>query len=145
MTARLRLPGPPAPLLPLALAGLADALYLTAVERLGRDALCLPGLDCAAVLASPYARLLGLPVAGLGAATYAALAAAALLALARPRWRRLLALSSLALATAGASFSAYLTWASLIRLRAACPWCLLSAAVMALIWLLALRWAWQAA
>ncbi|MGD9765079.1 MAG: thioredoxin domain-containing protein [Candidatus Binatia bacterium] len=83
------------------------------------------GLDCAPVLTSEYAYVLGVPVAWWAMATYAAIAAAALLAL-RVRGtaqRRRLASALFGAAIAVVAFSAYLAYIAFGVLGAVCPQC----------------------
>ncbi len=54
----------------IALAGLADAIYLTVQALTGETLTCGGSPDCFRVLGSAYARVAGVPVAGLGAAAY---------------------------------------------------------------------------
>jgi uncharacterized membrane protein len=54
----------------IALAGLADATYLTVVALTGETAACGPSTGCFEVLGSTYAKIAGIPVAGLGVLGY---------------------------------------------------------------------------
>jgi uncharacterized membrane protein len=54
----------------LALAGLADATYLTIQFLTGETAVCGGSADCFRVLGSSYSHIAGVPVAGLGAIGY---------------------------------------------------------------------------
>jgi uncharacterized membrane protein len=123
----------------LALVGLLVATYLW-LYKIGvvGELKCGTG-SCETVQASRYAELLGVPVALYGVAGYGALFAIGLAGLdpARaldPRLTRLLA----ALATAGFSFSMYLTAIELFVLHAVCRWCVASAVIMTAIWVLSL-------
>jgi uncharacterized membrane protein len=123
----------------LALVGLLVATYLW-LYKIGvvGELQCGTG-SCETVQASRYAELLGVPVALYGVAGYGALFAFGLAGLdpARatdPRLTRLLA----ALATAGFSFSMYLTAIELFVLHAVCRWCVASALIMTAIWVLSL-------
>ncbi len=64
----------------LALAGLADATYLTVQAFTGETAICGGATDCFKVLGSSYARIGGLPVASFGMIAYFAAFSAAILA-----------------------------------------------------------------
>ena len=101
----------------LALLGLAISAYLTWVHYAGIVPICTGISDCERVQSSDYAELMGIPVAVLGVVGY--------LALLGSLWVRveLTALFSY-LAVA---FSAYLTWAELVRIDAICQWCVVSA------------------
>lgn len=119
----------------LAAAGLLVSGYLAWLKWSGTAALfCTPGTGCDIVQASRYATFLGVPTALWGALGYAAIGALTLIGLDRARWR-----AAFVLATAGAGFSAYLTYLSLFELRAACVWCLASAVIMVAL-LVALVW-----
>jgi uncharacterized membrane protein len=126
----------------LALAGATVSSYLLLYRWgiVGRLACAVEG--CEVVQASRYAWFLGWPVAGwglLGYATLLALAAAG----AHPRWAddRRLSATLAALAAAGFAFSTYLTALELFVIRAICFWCVVSYAIIAAIFGLAL-WAW---
>jgi uncharacterized membrane protein/glutaredoxin len=109
----------------LCLAGVAVSGYLTWTKLAGAHALlCREGGGCDVVQASHYALLLGVPTALWGAGLYVVIGGLALSGFTRQRW-----LIAFALASAGVAFSAYLTAISLFVLRAACPYCLVSAAI----------------
>jgi len=115
----------------LALVGLLVATYLW-LYKIG----VIGG--CEAVQTSRYAELLGTPVAFYGVAGYAVLLVLGLAALrpARAGDRRLAVLVA-ALATAGFAFTLYLTSVELFVLHAICRWCVASAVIMTVIWVLA--------
>lgn len=120
----------------LALAGLLVAIYLL-LDNLGLTGPVACGIgDCATVQNSRYARIAGLPVSGLGAAGYGALFVLALLGLQRglagARWIPRLLLAGAAL---GLLFTAYLTFLEAFVIRAWCQWCVISAVLIALIFL----------
>lgn len=54
----------------LALAGIADALYLTVLHVTGQSAVCGGSITCSQVLASKYAHIGPAPIAGLGLLGY---------------------------------------------------------------------------
>ncbi|HKZ04141.1 MAG TPA: vitamin K epoxide reductase family protein [Methylomirabilota bacterium] len=125
--------GPDLPRRDLAVAGLAAvglvvAGYLSWLKWSGASALfCTPGTGCDIVQASRYAMLVGVPTALMGAALYFVIGALALAGLDRARWRL-----AFILAAAGVGFSGYLTYLSLVELKAACIWCLASTVIMVL-------------
>lgn len=104
----------------LALAGLAVSGYLTWVHYAELEPICTGISDCERVPSSDYAELAGVPVALIGAAGYIAVAASLWL---RPEVTALLAYI-------GLGFSAYLTWAEVVRIEAVCQWCVVSALLM---------------
>ncbi len=124
-----------------ALPGLFISAYLL-LYRMGLygEIVCGSG-SCETVQASEYALFLGLPVAGWGVAWYVAVFLLAFLST-KPRFvaamwpPRLLFL----LAAGGLVFSAYLTYVELFVLDAICWWCVTSAVVTLVIFLLAVPW-----
>ena len=123
----------------LALVGLlvATYLWLYKIGALG-ELQCGTG-SCEYVQTSRYAELLGIPVAFYGVAGYAALLGLGLAGL-QPRFtadRRVGTLLA-ALATVGFAFTLYLTAIELFVLHAICRWCVASAVIMTIVWLLSL-------
>ena len=126
----------------LALVGIFVALYLWLhALGFGGPLKCGTG-GCETVQTSPYAVLFGIPVAAYGVVGYFALFVVALLAL-RPaaladgKWNLLL----LGLSTVGLLFTLYLTYLELFVIHAICRWCVGSAAVITVIWVVAvLAW-----
>ncbi|HEX8392120.1 MAG TPA: vitamin K epoxide reductase family protein [Longimicrobium sp.] len=123
----------------LALAGLLVSMYL-ALYKLGYMGIiqCQIG-SCEKVQASQYAYFLGQPVAMWGVGAYIVLLVLALLGtqprFARERW---VALSIFGMALGGVLFSAYLTYLEAAVIRAWCQWCVISAILITLIFLLSL-------
>ena len=128
----------------LALVGCFVALYLW-LHALGYGGAIKCGASggCEIVQTSQWATFLGLPVAFYGVIGYLAVLVVALAALrpaalAQTSWSTLLAL----LATIGFGFTLYLTYLELFVIHAICRWCIGSAVIITLIWvvsLLALR------
>jgi len=110
----------------LALAGLAISAYLTWAHVSGAVPVCVGGGagGCAAVQASRYSEVAGVPVALLGLVAYAAMLLAALLD------REGAVLFGVFVALTGVLFSAYLTYLELFLIRAICQWCVASALVV---------------
>lgn len=124
----------------LALVGLFVALYLWLhALGFGGTIKCGASGGCETVQTSRWAVFLGLPVALYGVVGYLAVLIVALVALrpaalAQPSWNRLLLL----LATIGVIFTAYLTYVELFLIHAICRWCVGSAMIITLIWIVAL-------
>ena len=124
----------------LALVGLFVALYLW-LHALGFGGAIKCGASggCEVVQTSQWAVFLGLPVAFYGVAGYFGLLAVAILSL-RPaalperKWSVLLA----GLASAGFLFTVYLTYLELFVIHAICRWCVGSAVIITLIWIVSL-------
>ena len=123
----------------LALVGLFVSAYLT-LFKLGYlgEIQCAVG-GCETVQMSPYAMLLGLPVAVWGVGAYVVLFALALVGI-QPRWADSprVALGLFGVAAVGVAFSAYLTYLEAFVIHAWCQWCVVSAILVTLIFLLSL-------
>ena len=110
----------------VALAGLADATYLTVQALTGETLSCGGSPDCFLVLGSKYSRIGKFPVAGLGALAYfSAFSFATFAAFGYARAQKLLML------TIGAMFLATLwfLYVQAFLLHAFCRYCLFSAAI----------------
>jgi uncharacterized membrane protein len=114
----------------VAVAGLADATYLTVQALTGETLGCGGSPDCFRVLGSAYAKLGGIPVAMLGALAYFTAFTLATFAAFGYSWApKFLAL------IAGAMFlmTLWLLYVQAFLLHAYCRYCLLSAAITFLI------------
>jgi uncharacterized membrane protein len=134
-----RLPLPRMGIALLSVVGLLVSAYLTLYHFGAMGELqCAVG-SCAKVQSSRYAYLLGQPVALWGVGAYAALAAVALAGL-QPRFEgaRWVAVSLAGMAAVGVAFSAYLTYLEAFVIRAWCQWCVVSAILIVLIFLLSI-------
>lgn len=122
----------------LALAGVADSGYLTWYHFDPAVRACFASGGCEAVNGSRFATLGGVPVAVIGVVGYLLIAGA----LGVRRWgppgaRRPARQAAYALAAAGTAFSLYLTAVEAFILRAYCTWCLVSAALITALCILA--------
>ena len=109
----------------IALAGLADAVYLTVVAMTGETTACAGSTGCIEVLGSSYARIAGVPVAYFGVLGYfAAFGFATFAGFGSKRAQKLFAL------TVGAMFAMtlWLLYVQAFVLHAFCRYCLFSAA-----------------
>jgi uncharacterized membrane protein len=121
----------------LALAGIFDATYLL-LYKLGYigQLSCSIG-SCETVNSSKWATFLGVPVAGWGVAFYVALFVLALVSTGeRYAESRGMAQLLVAFAGTGALFSAWLTWLELFKIHAICQWCVTSAILVTLIFVI---------
>jgi uncharacterized membrane protein len=123
----------------LALAGIFVATYLLLykIGMIGHLS-CSIG-SCETVNTSKWATFLGMPVAGWGVAFYVVLFILALISTGeRYADSRGMAQAIVALAASGVLFSAWLTWLELFRIHAICQWCVTSAILVAVIFLISL-------
>jgi uncharacterized membrane protein len=108
----------------VALAGLADAIYLTVHHYTAEPVPCGAAFDCEMVLTSPYAEIAGLPLAVFGAAAYFVAFALSLLTAFGDRrmWKFFGAQVTLMFL-----FSAWLVYVQAFLIGAFCQFCLISA------------------
>jgi protein-disulfide isomerase len=117
----------------LAFAGVFVAGVLSLGHALNVSLPCGAARGCDAVAAHATSKWFGTPVAYFGLAAYLALAALAIFrTMSGPVKGRSLYLAGLGLSGAGALLSFYLTYVSLSVIQAMCLWCLASAAIMTL-------------
>ena len=110
----------------VALAGLADAIYLTVQHVTGQSVRCTVISGCSEVLSSPYSSFIGIPLALIGAAAYfAVFSLATLAAFGYPLVGKLLPI------LVGLMFltTLWLIYLQAIVIGHFCQFCLLSAAV----------------
>ncbi|MEO6870807.1 MAG: vitamin K epoxide reductase family protein [Chthoniobacterales bacterium] len=110
----------------IALCGLADATFLTAMHLTGDDSVCGPSSGCSTVLSSAYATMHGIPTAAFGLFAYFVVFSAAICA--AFGYRRAPALLAL---TVAAMFlvTLWFLYLQAFVIHAFCPFCLLSAAL----------------
>lgn len=108
----------------LALAGLADATYLTLQHYTGASLACGGSASCSEVLGSRFANFQGYPVAAFGAIGYFAVFSFAILAAFRYAGVRNLLRLTVAVMFAAALWFLYV---QAFILHAFCPYCLFSA------------------
>lgn len=122
----------------LALAGVFVALYLL-LYKLGMiGALNCSIGSCETVNTSKWATFLGLPVAGWGVGFYLGMFALATLSV-QPRYAdsRSMAQALMLFSGTGVIFSAWLTYLELFVIHAVCQWCVVSAVIVTVIFVLA--------
>lgn len=121
----------------LAIIGLVTSLYLLWIKISNNQALCLPGIgDCWSVNNSIYSEFLGIPVSIFGAGGYIAIL---VVLMAETRYKLAKFYSQYAmfgLTLLGVIVSAILTYLELAVIHAVCPFCVLSAIVMTLLFIL---------
>lgn len=111
----------------VAVAGLAEATYLTLLNVLGETAVCGASQECAQVLGSKYAKIGPIPLAGLGAVAYfAVFSFATFAACGYARARKFFTGSVCAMFVA----TLFLLYLQAFVLHAFCRYCLVSAALI---------------
>lgn len=123
----------------LAVLGLLVAGYLSAYKLGFIGGLTCTVGHCEQVQASPWSVLLGLPVSVWGFGAYAALLALSILGL-QPRFvhDRRIALAITGVSLVGVAFSGYLTYIEAFVIEMWCQYCVISAIIITLVFLLSL-------
>jgi uncharacterized membrane protein len=115
----------------LAIVGFAVATYLTYVHYADIQPACTAGTACVKVQTSVWSKLGGVPVALLGLIGYAGILASLLL----PD-REVTRLAMLGMTLVGVGFSGYLTYRELFSIHAICEWCVSSAVILSLLFIM---------
>jgi uncharacterized membrane protein len=117
--------------------GLADSIYLTWIKFSHTEAACLPGIgNCDLVNTSKYSEVYGIPIALLGGGVYLIIF---LLNFFEKRTNDGIDIGRLALfalSLFGVLYSAYLTYIEFGILKTFCPFCLLSAFILLIIFII---------
>ncbi|MEZ0395519.1 MAG: vitamin K epoxide reductase family protein [Anaerolineales bacterium] len=122
----------------IALLGATDSLYLLILKWSGAASMCLGSGGCAAVNASPYSRLGTMPVSLIGLLGYLAIVGVHFL----ERRQRFFAengpLMIFGMTLTGVIFSAYLTWVEFAIIGSFCPFCVASAILITINFVIAI-------
>jgi uncharacterized membrane protein len=121
----------------LSIFGLIDAIYLALIKFLNKPEMCLPGVgDCWSVNTSSYSSIYGIPVSILGAMAYIALFLILFLEIKRPSLKNILIQLGFGITCAGFLFSIYLTYLEFFVIHAICPFCVISAVLMTVLFII---------
>jgi uncharacterized membrane protein len=122
----------------LAFLGMLDSAYLLVYKLTNINAMCLGNGGCHDVNFSAYSEIGGIPISLFGIAAFLVIAGILLL---EPRTKFMAENGPLAIfgiSLAGVAFSAYLTWLEIYVIHAICPFCVASAVIITLIFILAI-------
>ena len=120
-----------------ALIGLVDSLYLVWIKIANDKVYCLPGLgDCWTVNTSPYSQVFGIPVAVFGVIGFLLILLVALFGNRSNFVHNNQATLLFGFTLAGFLYSVYLTYLELFVINAICPFCVLSALAMTVLFVL---------
>jgi uncharacterized membrane protein len=119
----------------LACIGLVDSLYLTWVKVSNRYALCGPIGDCESVNSSRYSEINGVPIALLGAGAYLLIIVLLALEVRDGIWKEYGPFIVLGITLAGSLYSVYLTYVEIAVIHAICPYCVVSAIVIIILFI----------
>jgi uncharacterized membrane protein len=134
----------PATLAFLSLAGIGISSYLTYVHWTDRPVACTALANCERVATSQYADIRGVPVAFLGLLVYIGLfAVAGAWLYVSGRGLTWPAMAFWGLSLTGVIYSAYLTYLELFVIDAVCIWCVASAVVLVVLFVLSTTEVWR--
>jgi uncharacterized membrane protein len=121
----------------LASLGILDASYLLVYKLTNNNAMCLGNGGCHDVNFSPYSQIAGIPVSLFGLAAYLVMAVILLLEGRLKIVKDNGPLAIFGISLAGTVFSGYLTWIELYVIHKLCPFCVATAIIITLIFILA--------
>ena len=118
--------------------GLLDSIYLSWTKITHQEAYCGGSGDCQTVANSPYSEVAGIPIAFIGVAAYLVIIGLLYLEGRNKFWRQNSPLIVFGLTLTGTLYSLYLTYIEIAVIFAICPYCVVSAIVMALLFIIAI-------
>jgi uncharacterized membrane protein len=122
----------------LAILGAVDAIYLYIYKLTGNPHMCLGNGGCHNVNFSPYSEINGIPVSMCGLAAYLAIICILFLEARLKLAKENGPLAIFGISLGGVAFSAYLTYLEIYVINAICPFCVASAIIITLIFVLAI-------
>ena len=123
--------------LALSVLGALDAFYLSWVKISHTQVFCGGSGNCERVNTSVYSELFSIPIAYLGLAAYLFLVIVLVLEIRQIVRKDLSALTIFGTCLVGALYSLYLTFIEIWVIKSICPYCLVSAIIMILLFALA--------
>lgn len=119
--------------------GLIDSVYLTVLKVTENKQMCVQGAgDCWSVNTSPYSEVFGIPVALLGAIAYIVLIAIFFMENRAALLQQYGPYLVFGITLTGTLFSAYLTYVEIAVIRAVCLFCVVSALIMLVLFVIAI-------
>lgn len=122
----------------VAILGALDSIYLLALKLSGEASMCLGSGGCASVNASPYSRIGFIPVSLIGLLGYLAILGIHLLERRSRAFAKNALLLIFGMTLSGVIFSAYLTWVEFAIIGDFCPFCVASAILITINFLIAI-------
>ena len=122
----------------LACLGILDATYLLVYKLTSNNAMCFGNGGCHNVNFSSYSEIGGIPVSIFGIIAFLVIAVILML---EPRLKIAAEYGPLAIfgiSLGGVAFTVYLTWLEIYVIHAICPFCVASAVIIAMIFILAI-------
>lgn len=120
----------------LSVIGLLVSIYMTIYKVTSNEAMCVGSSGCSEVNASRYSEVNGIPVAVLGVVGYAAILALLFLEERSGFFRENGTMMFFGISLVGFLFTLYLIYVEVALIKAYCPFCLTSQAVMSVIFII---------
>jgi uncharacterized membrane protein len=122
----------------LAVSGVIVSGYLSWVKLAHAQVFCGGSGECELVANSPYAEIVGIPIAFLGLGAYIVITGLLLLENYGDFWKQNSPLIIFGMTLVGLLYSAFLTYLEIAVIRAICPYCVVSAIIMTLLFIIAI-------
>ena len=122
----------------LGILGAADSIYLLIYKLTGNSHMCLGNGGCHDVNFSPYSVIYGIPVSVFGLSAYLAIVCILFLEGRLKIAKQNGPLAIFGMSLGGVAFTVYLTYLELYVIHAICPFCVASAVIITLIFILAI-------
>ena len=120
----------------LTIVGLLVSIYMTIYKFTDNEKMCIGSGGCSVVNSSRYSEVSGIPVAVLGVGGYAAILAVLLLERRNKFFEQNGTMLFFGLSITGFLFTVWLIYVEIALIKALCPFCLTSQAVMTVIFIL---------
>jgi uncharacterized membrane protein len=120
----------------LAIIGLFVSIYMTIYKVTSNEAMCVGSSGCSEVNASRYSEINGIPVAVLGVIGYSVILAILFLEQRQAFFRDNGSMIFFGVSLMGFLFTLYLIYLEIALIKAYCPFCLTSQAVMIVIFII---------
>lgn len=119
--------------------GILDSIYLLLIKVLNNKNMCIQGVgDCWSVNTSRYSEIFGFPTSALGIAAYLVILGLWIWLPRTDFTRRNIPLANFMLSLIGVIYSAYLTYLEIAVIKAICPFCVLSAILFVILFIVSL-------
>jgi len=116
--------------------GLVTSIYLTVMKFTNNQGMCLEGLgDCWSVNNSIYSEFIGIPIALFGVGAYLSIISLLWVETRSVFWENNAPMLLFGVTLAGVIISGYLTYVEVAILEAICPFCVVSALAMVILFL----------
>ncbi len=120
----------------LSVMGLLVSIYMTIYKATSNEAMCVGSSGCSEVNASRYSEVNGIPVAVLGVVGYAAILALLFLEERSGFFQENGTMIFFGISLVGFLFTLYLIYVEVALIKAYCPFCLTSQAVMSVLFII---------